>query len=83
MQNKLVILLGCVLLAGCATPYQPYSYIGGGGYKDVQLADNVFRVTVEWWADIQFSFSHSIDDHHRIQGKISIARYDLRCRNGI
>ena len=47
MQNKLVILLGCVLLAGCATPYQPYSYIGGGGYKDVQLADNVFRVTVE------------------------------------
>lgn len=36
-----------MLLAGCATSYQPYSYFGGGGYRDVQLAENVFKVTVE------------------------------------
>lgn len=35
------------MLASCSTPYQPYSYFGGGGYKDVQLAENVFKVTVE------------------------------------
>lgn len=35
------------LLAGCSTPYQKYSYFGGGGYRDVQLAENVFKVTVE------------------------------------
>ncbi|MES2294309.1 MAG: hypothetical protein V4527_13485 [Pseudomonadota bacterium] len=36
-----------VLLAGCSTPYQQYSYFGGGGYSDVQLGENVFKVTVE------------------------------------
>lgn len=48
MQKKFITSLGCILLlSGCATPYQPYSYFGGGGYKDVQLAENVFKVTVE------------------------------------
>lgn len=47
MQKKFITSLGCLLLAGCATSYQPYSYFGGGGYKDVQLAENVFKVTVE------------------------------------
>ena len=46
MKNKLIGLL-CCFLASCATQYQPYSYIGGGGYRDVQLAENVFKVTVE------------------------------------
>lgn len=47
MQKKLVTLFACLLLSACATSYQPYSYFGGGGYKDVQLAENVFKVTVE------------------------------------
>ncbi|BCM78249.1 CC0125/CC1285 family lipoprotein [Aeromonas caviae] len=47
MRMKLTGLLCCVALTGCATAYQPYSYFGGGGYSDVQLAENVFQVTVE------------------------------------
>jgi len=40
-------LLVCVLLTACATTYQPYSYFGGGGYKDLQLSENSFKVTFE------------------------------------
>ena len=47
MKNKLIGLFCCLFLASCATSYQPYSYFGGGGYRDVQLAENVFKVTVE------------------------------------
>lgn len=47
MKNSLAGSLFCLLLAGCATAHQPYSYFGGGGYRDVQLAENVFKVTVE------------------------------------
>lgn len=35
------------MLAACATGHQPYSYFGGGGYKDAQLSENIFKVTVE------------------------------------
>jgi hypothetical protein len=47
MKKKLIACICIALLAGCATSYQPYSYLGGGGYRDVQLAENVFKVTVE------------------------------------
>jgi hypothetical protein len=47
MQKKLITIFSSLLLTACATSYQPYSFIGGGGYKDVQLAENVFKVTVE------------------------------------
>lgn len=47
MLTKAWLFASCVLLTGCATSYQPYSYFGGGGYKEVQLAENVFKVTVE------------------------------------
>jgi len=47
MKNKLLMASCCLVLASCATSYQPYSYLGGGGYRDVQLAENVFKVTVE------------------------------------
>lgn len=47
MSKHYLALFVCVVLAGCATPHQPYSYFGGGGYRDVQLSENVFRVTVE------------------------------------
>ena len=47
MQNKIVGLLCCLFLASCATRNQPYSFFGGGGYREVQLAENVFKVTVE------------------------------------
>lgn len=47
MKNNLLWLLCSLLLAGCATGHQPYSYFGGGGYRDVQLAENTFKVTVE------------------------------------
>lgn len=50
MKNKWKKFAGsfcCLFLAGCATTYQPYSYFGGGGYRDVQLGENVFKVTVE------------------------------------
>lgn len=46
MKNKLIGLL-CLFIASCATQYQPYSYFGGGGYREVKLAENVFKVTVE------------------------------------
>ena len=47
MRNKLSGSLSCLFIAGCATAYQPYTYFGGGGYRDIQLAENVFKVTVE------------------------------------
>lgn len=45
--KKLSAIVFVCLLSGCATPYQPYSYLGGGGYKDVQLSENSFKITVE------------------------------------
>jgi hypothetical protein len=45
--KKLCVLALVALLAACATAYQPYSYFGGGGYKDVQLSENSFKITVE------------------------------------
>ena len=41
-------VIACLLLmAGCATAYRPYSFLGGGGWREVQLADNTFKVTFE------------------------------------
>src|SRR5882724_6813468 len=38
----------CVLsLTACATAFRPYSFLGGGGWREVQLADNTFKVTFE------------------------------------
>lgn len=45
--KKLSFLAVVVFIAGCATAYQPYSYFAGGGYKDVQLSENSFKITVE------------------------------------
>ena len=45
--KKLFVLALVASLAACSTAYQPYSYFGGGGYKDVQLSENSFKVTVE------------------------------------
>jgi len=45
--KKLSVLAAVVVVAGCATTYQPYSYFGGGGYKDIQLSENSFKITVE------------------------------------
>ncbi|MGV0983286.1 MAG: CC0125/CC1285 family lipoprotein [Limnohabitans sp.] len=45
--KKLFVLALVASLAACSTAYQPYSYFGGGGYKDVQLSENSFKITVE------------------------------------
>ncbi len=47
MKNMISSILCCMALTGCATSYKPYSYFGGGGYKDVQLGENIFKVSVE------------------------------------
>ena len=47
MWKRFVSVCCWMILAGCGTPYKPYSYFGGGGYRDVQLAENVFKITVE------------------------------------
>lgn len=39
---KLVALAMTVVIAGCATPYKADGY--GGGYSDVQLAEDTFRI---------------------------------------
>src|ERR1043166_4513540 len=33
------------MMLGCATPYQPKGYTGG--YQDLQIGDNMFRVSFE------------------------------------
>lgn len=33
------------LLAGCATQYQPFSFLAGGGFSETQLDTNTFKVT--------------------------------------
>ena len=42
LKNYLLSIL-CLLLAGCATSYQPKSYTGG--YTDTKLDDDKYRVT--------------------------------------
>lgn len=44
---KWLVIVCALLISACATPYQPYSYFGGGGYRDMQLSENGFKVTVE------------------------------------
>jgi len=41
--RKLAIALAVILLAGCATTYQPKSFTGG--YSETQLGENVFQVS--------------------------------------
>ncbi|MDY7579093.1 hypothetical protein RGU70_12240 [Herbaspirillum sp. RTI4] len=45
--KKLFALALVAFVSGCSTSYQPYSYFGGGGYKDIQLSENSFKITVE------------------------------------
>ena len=40
---KLLLLIPIIILAGCATPYQQSSLLGG--FKEIRLSDNSFRVT--------------------------------------
>ena len=39
------LLCACLFLAACATSYGPMAW--SGGYSDLQLGDNIFRVTFE------------------------------------
>lgn len=43
--KKLMIGMFVLLLVGCATPYTPNGVIGG--YSDVQLNENTFKVTTK------------------------------------
>lgn len=45
MKKKLLNILLCVsaFLVGCATQYQKYSF--SGGYTDVKIQDNIFKVS--------------------------------------
>ena len=38
-----LVLIATLLLASCATPYQPKGF--AGGFSETQLSENVFRVT--------------------------------------
>ena len=40
---KILLLIPLLILAGCATPYQQSSLLGG--FKEVRLSENSFRVT--------------------------------------
>jgi hypothetical protein len=42
MMKFLLSITGCLLLAGCATGYQEYTW--SGGYKDKELGDNHYLV---------------------------------------
>lgn len=45
--KKVAVVGLALLLSACSTPYQPYSFMTGGGYKDSQLSDNSFKITFE------------------------------------
>ena len=47
MKPRVIVPFATLLLSACATTYQPYSYFGGGGYRDAQLGENIFKVTFE------------------------------------
>jgi len=47
MKRTFGVMACFLLLAACATSYRPYSILGGGGWRDVQLADDTFKVTFE------------------------------------
>tara|TARA_B110000003_G_C16399464_1_gene437692 strand:- start:137 stop:649 length:513 start_codon:yes stop_codon:yes gene_type:complete len=38
-----IVLVACILLAGCSTPYQAKGF--SGGFDEVQLSPNMWRVT--------------------------------------
>jgi len=37
-------MAAALLLAGCATPYQKFNFLGGGGFQDKELEPDVYRV---------------------------------------
>lgn len=43
--KKFILFLTVLVLAGCATSYQPNGFIGNGGFDDTQLSPNYYRVT--------------------------------------
>jgi hypothetical protein len=43
--RALIAALAFALLAGCATPYQPFEFLGRGGYTDQALGGDTYRVT--------------------------------------
>ncbi|WP_156955896.1 CC0125/CC1285 family lipoprotein [Solidesulfovibrio alcoholivorans] len=43
MNKFLAMALGVVMVAGCASPYQSHGL--GGGYDDIALAPNIYRVS--------------------------------------
>jgi hypothetical protein len=42
--KKQLLILGMIVIAGCATPYQPQGLTGG--FTEIQLEKNVFRISV-------------------------------------
>ncbi|UZD54953.1 CC0125/CC1285 family lipoprotein [Caldimonas aquatica] len=47
MKAPISSALAAIFLTACATAYRPYTFLGGGGWKEVQIADNAFKVTFE------------------------------------
>jgi hypothetical protein len=45
MRAAIAAALAFALLAGCATPYQPFALLGRGGYTDEALGGDRFQVT--------------------------------------
>ena len=45
MKKSLIFCSIFIVLSGCATGYKPNGFIGNGGFEDVELAPNYFRVT--------------------------------------
>jgi hypothetical protein len=43
--GALIAAVALTLLAGCATPYQPFEFLGRGGYTDQALGGDTFLVT--------------------------------------
>ena len=54
MKKTYFLCAACLILVGCASPYQPIAFTGG--YSDMKMQDNVFVVTYRgngYTSDIQ------------------------------
>lgn len=45
MKKSLISYCVFIFLTGCATGYKPNGFIGNGGFEDVELASNYFRIS--------------------------------------
>lgn len=44
MLLRMLLFIATIVMAGCATPYQPFELFGRGGYQEKRISDDTYQV---------------------------------------